>query len=89
MKKKILIVLLFSTALVFSIININLMHNDIESTETLFSINRADASFGEWWDREDYNCESVPCSMFSTSEVCIYAGNGAGSSAHCWSCIDC
>lgn len=48
--------------------------------------------FGEWWNRNDYDCVAVTCCCLLgsyPSNVSDYVGEGKGSVAHSWSCTGC
>lgn len=45
-------------------------------------------SFGEYWNRLDWNCVTINCNFYY-STIAQFAGEGKGTEAHSWCCPGC
>lgn len=95
MKKKIFGSLAIVTIALIVAFNVNLNIIKKSNNVSLLDLTNVEALAGleEWWNRLDWNCDSIPCYYFGVysydAEVPVWAGAGEGEVAHAWICTGC
>ena len=92
MKKKMTFAAIAAVAALSSYMGLNANSMAKESSALTLANIEAEAGWSEYWDRLDYDCETITCYCLTytyNAESAVKVGEGCGSVAHWWSCGMC